>query len=1087
VTALAACQSGQPSSTVDNPDPGDTPAAPLSVGPERQADLATHAVLAFRAASGGFAGGYTTHHAMVRDGIVEITPYTFSGGERQAREPLILETTSITRDGVWLGALTGTRLEDGAVILERDQRGQIAEHLRNEANGVHQEWQFQDAPQPSGDIVVEVSVAGHTYVGTTAAGVHFASATGAGFAYSNAVWISADGTAWPIAAVHDHGRIRMTVPQSVVARTTFPAVLDPTISPELGVDTPVVGLTGTNTQNPAIAFNGTSYLVVWEDERNSSDSDIWGTRLDASGAIVDALGIEIATAPGKQRNPTVAFDGTSYVVAWEDFKVARGTEADIVAATVDPSSGAVTSLPAVAATATHETQPSLAGGGGAALLAWNAGGDIVGAIHRGGFGAPFAIAATAALEVAPAVALSPAGNYLVAWSEGAAATADVRGQMVTQTGTLSGAALDVSAGAGAQSSPAAAFDGTTFAVVWINNNAGLSVAGTRVSAAGVVLDTHLEGALTVGGVPLTAAPAVPDLPSIACIASGCTVLWQERRNLATTGFDIHGQILQPDFTRQGGEIIVSNAGRAQLSPVIVAAGSALFSTWFDTRDGETNTVFGVTLSSAGVPGTEHPLVSGNNRESQPAVGTAGTTFGLFWSDSRTFGNDIRFTRFSASGSKLDATPRVGSGATNAQLSPAASGDLGGNTLVVWADTRLGASKDIFGARVSLATGASLDGDGFAIATAAADQLLPSVASNGTVALVTWQDRRNGTFDIFGALVNSAGTVTISDIAISSSAPGDQLHPTVTWNGASSQFIVVWSDNRSGTSHILGARVSPAGAVLDPDGIAISNGAVGQFAPSIASDAAGSVAVWEDRQQGQDIFGTRLAGGAALGVLDPGGIAISTAAGGQTSPRITSIGTSYLVVWVDSRNTQTDIFGQQLTTSGGPSGAEFAVSNTADDELNAAIFKGPGNNLALAAYETRRLNTSRVAARLITSQTPNGSVCSSAAQCQSGFCVDGRCCDTACGGGITTDCQACAFARTNQPDGLCSPIPSTSICRNYASTFCDEREYCDGVNPECPADVGRNEGLTCNKATNVPAGTGTGICPSEAAPGPHACL
>src|SRR6185295_4376788 len=135
-------------------------------------------------------------------------------------------------------------------------------------------------------------------------------------------------------------------------------------------------------------------------------------------------------------------------------------------------------------------------------------------------------------------------------------------------------------------------------------------------------------------------------------------------------------------------------------------------------------------------------------------------------------------RFNVNGTKLDATPRVASAATNAQLSPSASADLGTSSLVVWADTRNGAGKDIFATRITMSTGASLDGDGFAITTAVNDQLLPSVASNGSVALVTWQDRRNATFDIFGALVTSAGAIMVPDIVICNDI-GNQGRPIVT--------------------------------------------------------------------------------------------------------------------------------------------------------------------------------------------------------------------------------------------------------------------------------------------------------------------
>src|SRR5438105_2997666 len=81
------------------------------------------------------------------------------------------------------------------------------------------------------------------------------------------------------------------------------------------------------TTEPAIAFDGTNYLVVWADSRLSTDEDIYATRVNQSGTVLDTSGIQISATAGEQLHPTVAFVGSSYVVAWEDFKVTGGTEA----------------------------------------------------------------------------------------------------------------------------------------------------------------------------------------------------------------------------------------------------------------------------------------------------------------------------------------------------------------------------------------------------------------------------------------------------------------------------------------------------------------------------------------------------------------------------------------------------------------------------------------------------------------------------------------------------------------------------------------------------------------------------------------
>src|SRR5207248_508285 len=136
------------------------------------------------------------------------------------------------------------------------------------------------------------------------------------------------------------------------------ATLDPTIGAETDVDVPVLGASsGAHSRTPSIAFDGTNYLVVWADTRLSTDEDVFGTLVNQSGAVITPAGIKIGATAGKQTHPVVAFAGGTYVVAWEDFKVSGGAEADIAAATVNTAGTTVTSLGAIANTATSETTP----------------------------------------------------------------------------------------------------------------------------------------------------------------------------------------------------------------------------------------------------------------------------------------------------------------------------------------------------------------------------------------------------------------------------------------------------------------------------------------------------------------------------------------------------------------------------------------------------------------------------------------------------------------------------------------------------------------------------------------------------------
>ncbi|MBC7974611.1 MAG: hypothetical protein H7138_06455, partial [Myxococcales bacterium] len=651
------------------------------------------------------------------------------------------------------------------------------------------------------------------------------------------------------------------------------------------------------------------------------------------------------------------------------------------------------------------------------------------------------------------------------------------------------AALTLSAGAGRQSDPAAAWDGTHYVVTFTNNNLGINLFGARVSTAGVVLDTRNEGITpNVGGVSISSADGNQELSSLTCKVGSCLVTWQDSGNAAATSFDVHAQRLDvaTALAPNGPVIVVSNANRGQFVPAVATNNTDFFTVWQDARDTDTNTVFGARVTAAGAVADANGLllVTGNNRESAPAMGRAGGTFGVFWTDSRNYGSDIALTRFSGA-TKLDPTARVVSNAQFAQAGPAVTMSAG-NFVAVWNDSRNGADRDIFAARIT-AAGAVLDPTGVAVSVGTGDQLVPEISTNGTVSLVVWEDRRAGNFDILGAILdNASGAVVATDIVICNVA-GDQVRPAVAFDAVSGQFLVVWTDSRiAADPNLFGARVTTAGAVLDANGLSISAAGNGQFTPRVTFLSGTGLVVWEDRRldtQG-DVFGGRVTLGGALSVLDGDGFSISgNAAGVQLSPTASSLSGSFLVAWTDGRNVNTtglDIFGQQIGTSGAINGAAFAISadpgNEEDPVLSDAL-----TNVTRIAYTRLRsdLQTVRVATRTIGASSGTGQACSNDGQCSTGFCVDSRCCDVACGGNNKTDCQACARSITGGVDGTCSFIPPTTFCRNYANTKCDLREYCTGSSPDCPPDIGRNQGQVCNSTTGT-------VCPSNAPPGPHGC-
>lgn len=108
----------------------------------------------------------------------------------------------------------------------------------------------------------------------------------------------------------------------------------------------------------------------------------------------------------------------------------------------------------------------------------------------------------------------------------------------------------------------------------------------------------------------------------------------------------------------------------------------------------------------------------------------------------------------------------------------------------------------------------------------------------------------------------------------------------------------------------------------------------------------------------------------------------------------------------------------------------------------------------------------------------GKTCASGGDCQSNFCVDGVCCNSACNSG----CEACSAAKSTGNDGVCSPVDAGKDPDNE----CGGGDNCNG-NGKCSCQDGMKNGAetatdcgggTCGKCSNgQPCGNG-GDCTSN---------
>jgi hypothetical protein len=100
----------------------------------------------------------------------------------------------------------------------------------------------------------------------------------------------------------------------------------------------------------------------------------------------------------------------------------------------------------------------------------------------------------------------------------------------------------------------------------------------------------------------------------------------------------------------------------------------------------------------------------------------------------------------------------------------------------------------------------------------------------------------------------------------------------------------------------------------------------------------------------------------------------------------------------------------------------------------------------------------------------GSTCTADAECASNFCVDGVCCNSACGGNSPNDCQVCSATAGASADGVCTPRPNGVQCND--GTACTQNDTCQagvcvGASPVVcqPLTACHNAG-TCDPATGL---------------------
>jgi FlgD Ig-like domain len=416
-----------------------------------------------------------------------------------------------------------------------------------------------------------------------------------------------------------------------------------------------------------------------------------------------------------------------------------------------------------------------------------------------------------------------------------------------------------------------------------------------------------------------------------------------------------------------GNLLVCGAANGQAATASIPDGAGgVIITWIDFRGGVDNDVYAQRVSAAGVPlwaANGVLLCNATGDQINPAITSDGAGGAIIsWGDARSGTYDIYAQHINSLGAlQWGATGAAVCTFAANQVTSQIVSDGAGGAIIVWGDSRPGATQDIYAQRVNFAGAAQWTANGVAVCNAANDQGAARIVSDGAGgAIIAWQDLRGAAADIYAQRLSSAGTVlwTVNGTGIST-ATNSQEAPVLCGDGANGA-IIAWQDFRNGASYdIYAQHVNSAGSALwGSNGIPICAAASSQTSPSIDTDGMGGAIIgWQDFRGGAtyDIYAQRVtSGGASLWTVD--GAAVSTGVGDQTAPLVLSDNANGAILcWMDTRfSTNTDLFAQRLTPTGATQWVSggATISGAAGSQVTPCI-SSDGAGGAIVAWQDSR--------------------------------------------------------------------------------------------------------------------------------------
>jgi MYXO-CTERM domain-containing protein len=661
--------------------------------------------------------------------------------------------------------------------------------------------------------------------------------------------------------------------------------------------------------------------AVWEDDR-AGGPDLWGIRVNADGTVPIPFGDRVASS-GQPSAPAIAAGPGLWLVTWLDG--VRDTQT--VRASLRAADGAELSERLILSLPGAFTPPSSAWTGSGFVTVWA---DLQ---------APQLVGARVETDGRTAVVNmstpSDADSASVACGDGTCLVLfispgdrwDVLGRFFDPA-TLEFTSPEILiAGTPADEIwPTVAFNQAAgvFVMSWWDKSAGDVMVGSIPSdGQGVVISRVLEGTA-----------AEESQPDVSCSAAGLDLCAVALRGADAT--EVHLWRISGDLASlDAGPQVWPSATYAVHAPSVSLGRNAGMVAWHGPSPGDLNgdDVYGVALDGNGVAVAQVQLLSAAaNAQRFPHLARQGDQHWLLWrDDARSPGLANYQAAVGGPGKWVLDDLDVSAGAESYDRGVVVP--LEADALAVWGDD---GPSGLLNAR-RIAPRGGMGPTELALTGATGCYGPAGVSLNGVGWIASWC---NGS----GVWLTSYAGNAFGEARLVSGGASASVEPALETDGR--ELRLVWSDDRSGDPDLFGARIDPAGGVLDGTGVPLVVAPGAQRRPTVAFSEGVWLVAWEDeRGGGKNVLAQRF--GADWTPLDSAPIAVEAVDGERCSPRALGVPGGFLVTWETLAN-RGDVMAATVNLDG-KVGEPFAIAASPDWEGEVSLANGAVKGEVVVAY------------------------------------------------------------------------------------------------------------------------------------------